>query len=142
MIRRLMLTTVIAILPLAATAALPRTAIAGDARRDAILADYAAKAGTASFSAQRGETLFRTKSTGGDPRTSSCTACHTSDPRQPGQNAKTGRPIEPVAMSVNPRRFTDPATVEKQFTRDCRSVLGRDCTPLEKGDYITFLAGQ
>lgn len=69
MIRRLMLTTVIAILPLAVTAALPRTAIAGDARRDAILADYAAKAGTASFSAQRGETLFRTKSTGGDPRT-------------------------------------------------------------------------
>lgn len=134
MIRRLML--------VAAVTALPLAAIAGDARRDAILADYAAKSGTASFSAQRGETLFRTKWTGGDLRTSSCTACHTSDPRQPGQNAKTGRPIEPVAVSVNPRRFTDPATVEKQFTRDCRSVLGRDCTPLEKGDYITFLAGQ
>lgn len=139
MIRRLML--------VAAVTALPLAAIADDARRDAILADYAAQVratapGTASFSAQRGETLFRTKWTGGDPRTSSCTACHTADPRQPGQNAKTGRPIDPVAVSVNPRRFTEPATVEKQFTRDCRSVLGRDCTPLEKGDYITFLAGQ
>ena len=139
MIRRLMLAATVVALPLAVLAA--------DARRDAILADYAAKAraaapGATAFSVQRGEALFRTKWTGGDPRTTSCTACHTADPRQPGQNAQTGRPIEPVAVSVNPRRFTDPATVEKQFTRDCRSVLGRDCTPLEKGDYITFMAGQ
>jgi mono/diheme cytochrome c family protein len=139
MIRRLMLAV--------AVAALPAIALAGDARRDAILADYAAKARTAdpaftAFSAQRGEALFRTKWGGGDARTSSCTACHTADPKQPGQNAKTGRPIEPVAVSVNPKRFTDPATVEKQFARDCKSVLGRDCTALEKGDYITFMAGQ
>ncbi|MDI1284301.1 MAG: DUF1924 domain-containing protein [Reyranella sp.] len=139
MIRRLMLAVAVAALPLAV--------LATDARRDAILADYAAKSRAAdpsapAFSAQRGETLFRTKWTGGDPRTASCTACHTADPRVPGQNAKTGRPIEPVAVSVNPKRFTDPATVEKQFTRDCRSVLGRDCTPFEKGNYITFMAGQ
>ncbi len=139
MIRRLMLAAAIAVLPL--------VALAGDARRDAIIADYAVKAraatpGFTAFSAQRGGTLFRTKWTGGDPRTSSCTACHTADPRQPGQNAKTGRPIEPVAVSANPRRFIDPATVEKQFRRDCRNVLGRDCTPLEKGDYVTFMAGQ
>ena len=139
MIRRLMLVAAVAVLPV--------VALAGDARRDAILADYAGKARAAdpaatAFSARRGEALFRTKWMGGDPRTSSCTACHTADPRQPGQNAKTGRPIEPVAVSANPRRFTDPATVEKQFTRDCRNVLGRECTPLEKGDYITFMAGQ
>lgn len=139
MIRRLMLIAAVAVLPVAA--------LAGDARRDAILADYAAKAGAAdkgfaAFSAQRGETLFRTKWIGGDPRTTSCTACHTANPRQPGQNAKTGRAIDPVAVSANPKRFTDPTTVEKQFTRDCRSELGRDCTPLEKGDYITFMAGQ
>lgn len=139
MIRRLLLA--------AAVTALPVIALAGDARRDAILADYAAKARAAdpafaAFSAQRGEALFRTKWNGGDARTASCTACHTADPRQPGQNAKTGRPIEPVAVSVSPKRFTDPATVEKQFTRDCKSVLGRECTSLEKGDYITFMAGQ
>lgn len=134
MIRRLMLA--------AAAAALPAVALAGDARRDAILAGYAAKAGVASFSARRGESLFRTRWAGGDARTASCTACHTDDPRQPGRNAKTGRPIKPVAVSVNPGRFTDAAKVEKQFARDCRSVLGRECTPLEKGDYITFMAGQ
>ncbi|MFO1188380.1 MAG: DUF1924 domain-containing protein [Alphaproteobacteria bacterium] len=125
----------------------PVVATAADARRDAILADYAAKAraadpGFTAFSAQRGETLFRTTWTGGDARTSSCTACHTDDPRRPGRNAKTGRAIDPVAVSVNPIRFTDKAEVEKQFTRDCKSVLGRECTPTEKGDYVTFMAGQ
>lgn len=144
MIRRLMLAVAVTVLPVIAV---PIIALAVDARRDAILADYAAKVraaipGFSAFSAQRGEALFRTKWSGGDPRTASCTACHTADPRQPGRNAKTGRPIDPVAVSANPRRFTDPATVEKQFTRDCKSVLGRECTPVEKGDYITFMAGQ
>ncbi|SJZ68321.1 protein of unknown function [Enhydrobacter aerosaccus] len=130
-----------------AIALLPVLALAGDPGRDAILSDYAAQArrldpAFTGLSAQRGETLFRTKWNGGDPRTPSCTACHTADPRQPGQNAKTGRPIDPVAVSVNPRRFTDKAEVEKQFGRDCKSVLGRDCTPAEKGDYISFMAGQ
>lgn len=124
----------------------PALALAGDPRRDAILSDYAAEArrvdpAFAAFSAQRGETLFRSRWSGGDPRTPSCTACHTADPRQPGQNAKTGRPIDPVAVSANPRRFTDKATVEKHFMRDCKSVLGRECTPVEKGDYIAFMAG-
>ena len=135
------------VLMVAVILALPAAAMAGDARRDAILADAAAQARTADptftgFSAQRGEALFRAKWTGGDTRTPSCTACHTDTPRTPGQNAKTGRPIDPVAVSVNPKRFTDPADVEKQFGRDCHSVIGRACTPLEKGDYITFMAGQ
>jgi mono/diheme cytochrome c family protein len=131
----------------AALTAMPAAVMAQDARRTALLSDYAAEAkrldpGFAAFSAVRGEALFRTPWSGGDARTPSCTACHTGDPRQPGQNAKTGRPIDPVAVSVNPRRFTDKVEVEKQFARDCRSVLGRECTPLEKGDYITFMAGQ
>ena len=131
----------------AALSLLPFIALAADPRRAALLADYAAGARRAdpaftTFSAQRGEALFRTRGTAGDARTPSCTTCHTANPRQPGQNAKTGRPIDPVAVSVNPQRFTDTATVEKQFARDCRSVLGRECTALEKGDYITFMAGQ
>ncbi|WP_421994472.1 DUF1924 domain-containing protein [Reyranella sp.] len=139
MIRRLSLAAAMTLLPVVVAA--------GDASRDAILAGYAAEARRAdpaagAFSAGRGEALFRGRWAGGDARTPSCTACHTADPRQPGRNAKTGRPIGPVAVSVNPQRFTDPARVEKQFARDCHSVLGRACTPLEKGDYITFMAGQ
>lgn len=130
-----------------AVAALPAAAMAGDARRDAILADYAAQArkadpGFSGFSAQRGETLFRTKWAGGEARTPSCTACHTDNPKASGRNAKTGRAIEPVAISANSKRFTDLADVEKQFRRDCKNVIGRECTPIEKGDYVTFMAGQ
>ncbi len=138
MIRTLVLVTV---------ATMPTLAMAGDPARDTLLADYAAQSRAAdpaftAFSAQRGEALFRTEWAGGDPRTPSCTACHTADPKNPGRNAKTGRPIDPVAVSVNPSRFTDSADVEKQFGRDCKSVLGRACTAVEKGDYITFMAEQ
>lgn len=131
----------------AALAGLPLTAQAADARRDAILAEYARQAQStdkafAVFSAQRGEALFRGKWAGGDERTPSCTSCHTADPTAAGRNAKTGRPIDPVAVSANPKRFTDPEEVEKQFTRDCKNVLGRACTAVEKGDYITFMAGR
>lgn len=128
-------------LPLAAIAA------AGSPERAAILAEYATRAraadpGFSGFSMQRGEALFRGSFSGGDARTPSCMSCHTADPRQPGRNAKTGRPIDPVAVSVDPRRYTDAAQVDKHFARDCKSVLGRDCTALERGDYITFMAGQ
>lgn len=121
--------------------------LAADPARDAILSDYAAQArkadpGFAGFSAARGETLFRGSWTGGDARTPSCMSCHTADPRQPGRNAKTGRPIAPAAVSVEPKRYTDPAQVAKHFERDCKSVMGRACTPLESGDFITFMMGQ
>lgn len=128
-------------------AALAVTPALANPARDAILADYLTEArkaepSFAGFSAERGEKLFRTRWAGGDERTPSCTACHTDNPRQAGRNAKTGRTIEAVAVSVNAKRFTDPAEVEKQFGRDCRSVLGRDCTAIERGDYITFMKGQ
>lgn len=135
-------------LVLSALLVTPTLAVAGGAAdRAAIVADYAAQArttdpGFAEFSAARGETLFRTEWSGGDPRTPACTACHTANPASSGRNAKTGRPIDPVAVSANPRRFTDADDVEKQFARDCKSVLGRLCTATEKGDYITFMGGQ
>jgi hypothetical protein len=140
MIRALLTAAVlVAVVPLAAQAA--------DPARDAIIAGYAAEAAKTTpafggFSAARGETLFRTSWGGGDARTPACTACHTSSPTQAGRNAKTGRSIDPVAVSVNPKRFTDLEKVEKQFFRDCKSVLGRDCTVVEKGDYLTFMMGQ
>lgn len=126
---------------------LPSITLAADPARDAILSDYATQArtadpGFAGFSVTRGETLFRGSWTGGDPRTPSCMSCHTADPRQPGRNAKTGRPIAPAAVSTDPKRYTDPAQVTKHFERDCKSVMGRACTPLESGDYITFMTGR
>lgn len=127
--------------------ALPPAVQAADAGRDAILSGYATQAraadpGFAGFSAARGAALFRGNWSGGDARTPSCTSCHGADPRQLGRNAKTGRPIDPVAVSANPQRYTDAALVEKHFQRDCKSVMGRPCSAQESGDYITFMMGQ
>lgn len=124
-------------------AASPALAADGAAARQAILKTYQAEIpGFSGFDAGRGEALYRAVVAGSDPRITGCTSCHTANPRQPGQNAKTGRAIDPVAVSANADRFTDAERVEKQFSRDCKTVLNRACTAQEKGDYITFLMGQ
>jgi hypothetical protein len=114
--------------------------------RHSILAGYLAEAKQADpqftgFSAARGEALFRASPGAGKPDTPSCTTCHSSTPQNRGRT-RAGKEIEPIAVSATPRRFTDPAEVEKWFGRNCRSVLGRECTAVEKGDFITFMMGQ
>lgn len=114
--------------------------------RDAILAALLAEAkqedaAFAGFSAARGEAFYHARHTGGHAQTPSCTTCHTADPRDAGQT-RTGKSIEPVAVSRTPDRFSDPKKVAKWFRRNCRSVLGRDCTAIEKGDYIAYLMSQ
>lgn len=93
-----------------------------------------AGSGTAEFSAQRGQRLFTTRATDW-----SCSSCHTADPRRQGQHATTSKAIQPMAPATNPARFSDAAKVEKWFRRNCRDVLGRECTALEKGDVLTWL---
>lgn len=90
--------------------------------------------GFAGFSAQRGEQFFNARH--GDW---SCATCHTTDPRQPGQHATTAKVIAPLAPAANADRFTNPATVDKWFRRNCNDVLGRACTAVEKGDILTWL---
>lgn len=131
----------------AAVALAPVLALAGGAARDALLQGYAEEAATedpafSGFSAERGQSLYFGPHQGGNPETDACAACHSNDPAAQGRHRKTGRAIEPMALSVNPDRFTDPAEVEKQFGRDCKNVLGRACTASEKGDFITFLSGR
>lgn len=87
------------------------------------------------FSAARGAQFFKSTH-GGDW---SCTTCHTQNPAATGKHTKTDKAIKPLAPAANPERFTDPAKVEKWFKRNCNDVLNRACTPLEKGDVLTFL---
>jgi hypothetical protein len=68
-----------------------------------------------------------------------CTACHTDDPARPGRHAVTGKDIKPLSPSANPERFTDAAKVEKWFKRNCKEVVGRECTPGEKADFIAYV---
>lgn len=134
----------IALRCLLALIAFPLMAVA--APRDDILSQYAAAAKAASpsfagFSAKRGETLHLSKFNGGKPDTPSCTTCHGESPRSTGRTP-AGKSIDPVAVSVSPARYTDPAKVEKWFRRNCNEVLGRECTALEKGDWLTYVIGQ
>lgn len=70
----------------------------------------------------------------------SCGTCHTADPRNAGRHATTGRSIGPLAPAANPLRFTDGRKVEKWFTRNCRDVVARECTPGEKADVLAWFA--
>jgi hypothetical protein len=109
--------------------------------RENLIAQYAAAAKVSGFSAVRGQALYAQSFSGGKPDTPSCTTCHGKDIRGAGR-ALTGRTIEPMALSVSPTRYTDPAKVEKWFKRNCTEVLGRECTPQEKGDWLAFVIGQ
>jgi hypothetical protein len=113
--------------------------------RDAILAAYTAAAkqldpAFAGFSAARGSQLWNSTHTEGNIDTPSCTTCHTKDATAPGMTRGL-KPIAPMAVSKTPDRFTDPEKVEKWFLRNCKTVLGRECSPSEKGDVITYLSG-
>jgi hypothetical protein len=52
---------------------------------------------------------------------------------------RTGKVISPLAPAADPERFTSTAKVEKWFARNCNDVLGRACTPVEKGDVLAWL---
>lgn len=106
--------------------------------REDLLAQYAAAAKASGFSAVRGQALHTQSFSGGKPDTPSCTTCHGKDTRSAGR-ALTGKTIEPVAVSVTPTRYTDPAKVEKWFKRNCTEVLGRECSALEKGDWLSYV---
>lgn len=107
---------------------------------ESLMARYAQAAGepVAALSPARGEALYRGEHPGRNGAARSCASCHTANPKQAGQT-RVGKRIEPLAPSVNPQRFSDAAQVEKWFRRNCLDVLGRECTPQEKGDFIAWL---
>jgi cytochrome c553 len=116
---------------------------ASAAARDDLLNSYATAAKVASSaysgcSPARGEKLHNTQFSTGKPETPSCTTCHGANPRLAGRTP-SGKLIDPLAASLSPTRFSDPLKVEKWFRRNCIEVLGRECTPLEKGDWLSAM---
>jgi hypothetical protein len=91
-------------------------------------------------SAQRGADFYR-REFGVSARMPACTSCHKENPAKPGRHIVTDKPIKPLAPATNPERFTDPAKAEKWFGRNCKEVIGRDCSAAEKADFIAFLTG-
>jgi hypothetical protein len=98
------------------------------------------KLGAQQFAAARAESMwtqpFADAKTGQKRR---CSTCHSEDLRRTGKHAVTGKSIEPLAPSANPKRLTDPEHIEKWFSRNCKWTLGRECTPQEKGDFLVMI---
>ncbi len=100
---------------------------------------YQAK-GAGPFSVAAGEALWNqsfTDAKSGKKR--NCTTCHGTDLTQPGKHARTGKVIEPMAVSANPKRLTEVKKIKKWFVRNCKWTLGRECTAQEKGDFLAYL---
>lgn len=104
-----------------------------------LVSTFQKDAGVKAFSAEEGRKLFNSKRTHSQKNEErSCTTCHTADPSKQGKTV-VGKVIEPISPAVNKERFTDPKKVEKWFKRNCEWVLERECTPKEKGDFITYM---
>ncbi len=111
--------------------------VSANSARDAIIKGFVDEAGK-EVSAERGKVLFESNMGGGKPDTPSCTTCHGASPLKTGMT-RAGKIIEPMAVSKNPERFTDLKKVNKWFRRNCKSVLGRECTPHEKSEFLTYM---
>ena len=110
-----------------------------NAQMNAMLDGLKKEAGVQSFSAEEGKKLLNAKRVHSQKKEErSCTTCHTSNPAASGKTP-VGKVIEPMSQAVNKERFTDPKKVDKWFKRNCEWVLERECTPKEKGDFITYM---
>jgi cytochrome c553 len=120
--------------PLLLGAALLGTNLARAATPAELLDGYVAAA-QAPADARRGQAFF-TQRHGAEW---SCASCHQAVPTRAGQHAGTGKEIGALAPAFNPRRFSEPAKVEKWFRRNCKDVLNRECSAGEKADVLAWL---
>jgi cytochrome c553 len=107
---------------------------AGSSTPQAELARWQQEAGQRGDAA-RGQAFFN-RQHGGEW---SCASCHGQPPTREGKHASTGKTITPLAPAVNPQRLTDSAKVDKWLRRNCKDVLSRECTAIEKADVLAYL---
>ncbi len=108
---------------------------------DALFKEYR-QAGAGEMSVERGKKLWFQEqiSSKGDKR--SCVSCHQADLTQMGKHADTGKTIEPLAPSVNAKRLTSIAEIQKWLRRNCQWTFERECTAQEKMDVLGFIQTQ
>jgi mono/diheme cytochrome c family protein len=107
---------------------------AGNTTPEAQFQKWSAEAGRAG-QANRGEAFFN-QSHGNDW---SCASCHGNLPTEQGRHASTGKTLKPLAPVTNAESLTDQSRTDKWFRRNCREVLDRECTPIEKADVLAWL---
>lgn len=118
----------------AVAAALLATGIASAGTPSGLLAGYVAEAGVPA-NPERGRQLFVNH----HGKQWACASCHGASPTGQGEHAATGKPIAPLAPGFNPERFTDQAKADKWFRRNCKDVVGRECSAAEKADVLAWL---
>ncbi len=99
-------------------------------------------AGAHDFSAEGVQALWDKEVPAKDGKMRSCSTCHGSDLTKAGRHARSGKRIEPMALSVNPDRFSKAKKIRKWFKRNCKWTWGRECTAQEKGNFLRFFASQ
>ena len=121
-------------------ALLPALVIAGDvfaAAGPVEHLDSYRQQGVEHIDAERGQKLWHAAN-----GKRSCRSCHGETPLHAGKHVKTGKTIEPMALSLSPGRYQSAKKIEKWFLRNCKWTYGRECSAQEKADILTWLAGQ
>jgi len=90
-------------------------------------------------SSVEGKVFFNRKFKLANGKEIACASCHTTNPANVGKNIVTGKSIQPLSPITNPKRFTDLEKVEDEFTKHCNDILGTDCLPSEKANFIAYL---
>ncbi len=119
--------------------------VISQAKADAVsdLLGHYKSQGAAQFSPATGKAMWTRAFI--DPKTGEkrhCALCHGEDLKRQGKHAVTGKIIEPLAPSANPKRLTDMEHIEKWFLRNCKWTLNRECSAQEKGDFLMMMRAQ
>jgi hypothetical protein len=69
----------------------------------------------------------------------SCASCHTNNLQKNGVHVKTKKLIKPMSPKINPKRLTDIKKINKWLKRNCKFTYKRECTAIEKVNFITFI---
>lgn len=100
---------------------------------------HSANPAYAAPSITEGKIFFNRKFKTPNGKEASCASCHTTNPANVGKNIVTNKEIPPLAPRVNTKRFTDIEKVEDEFTKHCNDIMGADCSPAEKANFIAYL---
>lgn len=69
----------------------------------------------------------------------SCASCHTNNLKKNGAHVRTKKLIKPMSPKINPKRLTDTKKINKWLKRNCKFTYKRECTAVEKVNFIEFI---
>ncbi len=89
---------------------------------------------------ERGKKLWQKTYQGKAPyQQRSCESCHGDDLTKEAKHIKTNKVIKPMALSVNPERYSNSKKVKKWFYRNCKWTMGHTCSVQEQADILAYL---